>query len=276
MRLRRRLLPEGGTPTDPCAPRVRAIEGTSDCIPLTPHPSPAEGRGEPDSNLTCLRDWLIVNSLRNVAIGRRLVSHRVSCCLSSIMDITMDTSPRSEPLLLQIREAFHGIELEVGISLHQALVLDDYGTREELDAARVGDEHHDWQKLIALPEIDRVLDNAISFFDALGMRFHLPVCLTLLVTRTEECDSLLRSLRPYHFQAHQLLTEVQRQCVRDVRAYVVSHVDEFSASLWGGAQPWYWDADATEEQRLECYSQELQSLGCLVTVQTTQVSEEPS
>ena len=46
MRLRRRLLPEGGTPTDPCAPRVRAIEGTSDCIPLTPNPSPAEGRGE--------------------------------------------------------------------------------------------------------------------------------------------------------------------------------------------------------------------------------------
>lgn len=181
----------------------------------------------------------------------------------------MDMSPRSEQLLLQIREAFHGIELGDGVSLYQALVIDCYGSDEEQQAARAKDEHHDWQQVLKLPSIDRILDNAISFFDAPGMRFYLPVCLTLMVNQPDECVSLLRSLRPFHYEAHQLLTEVQRQCVRDVQAYVVSHVDEFSATLWGGGQPSYWDADATEEQRMECHIQALRSLGCLVTAVTT-------
>jgi hypothetical protein len=185
----------------------------------------------------------------------------------------MDTLPRSEELLIQIREAFHGIELGDGVSLHQALVIDDYGTDEEQQAARAQDEHHDWQKILALPSIYSIVSNAISFFDAPGMRFHLPVCLTLLVNQPEEYVSLLSSLSPLHYEAHQLLTEEQRQCVRDVRAYVVSHVDEFSVSLWGAGQQAYWDADATEEQRQECHIQELQSLGCIVTISTT--SEEP-
>lgn len=187
----------------------------------------------------------------------------------------MDTLPRSEQLLQQIREAFHGIELGDGISLHQALVIDDYGTKEELDAARVGDEHHDWQKLIALPDIDRILANAISFFDARGMRFHLPVCLTLMVNRPEECVDLLTSISPFHFKAHQLLTEIQRQCVRDVRDYVVSQADVFSPSIFGNQQS-YWDVNSTEEERLECHIQQLQSLGCIVTAQITEVSEELS
>lgn len=71
-----------------------------------------------------------------------------------------------------IERAFADVRLEEGISLREAEVIDDYGTDEQRANAREEDEKDDWRKLS---------DDSVAhyywcpaFFDAKGLRFHLP------------------------------------------------------------------------------------------------------
>ena len=74
-----------------------------------------------------------------------------------------------------VRAAFAGITLGEGVGLMQAQGLDDYADSRTLATYRARDENRDWS---AIPVGD--LDNcnsSLSFFDAEGMRFHLPAYL---------------------------------------------------------------------------------------------------
>ncbi len=177
----------------------------------------------------------------------------------------MDNINQAEKLLSQIRNAFQGVELGEGVSLHQAIVIDCYGCDEEQQEARVKDEQHDWQRMISLPDIHSVLSNAISFFDALGARFHLPVCLSLVALNPEAHSSLFHILEPFHYSAHQSLNEEQRQCVRDVLQYVFSHFGQKITPFFKSDLLSYWDVNSTDENRKAHHLQVLQKLGCLVT-----------
>lgn len=86
-------------------------------------------------------------------------------------------------LLQLIEEAFRGIELGDGVSLHQTIVIDNYGFNcdEAAELAR-HDERHDWRKLVDDPELLNVQGiGGLSFYDALGLRFHLPAYLSAMV-----------------------------------------------------------------------------------------------
>ncbi len=173
----------------------------------------------------------------------------------------MDAINQTEMLLAQIGETFQGVELGEGVSLHQALVIDCYGSEEEEQEARVKDEQHNWQKMITTPDIRSALSNAISFFDALGARFHLPVCLSLSVMDPDANHSLLGALDPFHYEAHQLLTEVQRHCIRDVLQYVFSHFGQKTTPFFKSDLLSYWDVNSTDEDQLGHHLQELQKPG---------------
>lgn len=76
---------------------------------------------------------------------------------------------------LQIEEAFRGVVLGNGIGLKEAQGLDDYADEATLVEYRSRDEKLDWA---AIPAVDlNQCYSSLSFFDAEGMRFHLPAFL---------------------------------------------------------------------------------------------------
>ncbi|MFS8057021.1 hypothetical protein QD357_30090 [Rhizobium sp. BR 317] len=74
-----------------------------------------------------------------------------------------------------IRDAFACVALGGGVGLNEAQALDDYSSDEVRAACRADDEKNDWAAITI-----EALNNhsgSPSFFDAEGMRFHLPAYL---------------------------------------------------------------------------------------------------
>jgi hypothetical protein len=149
-------------------------------------------------------------------------------------------------LLALLEDAFRGVALGEGVSLHETPVLDSYGTAEERRAAREPDEKHDWRRLIHEPDLARLLSvgySGLSFFDAAGLRFHLPACLSRIIADPEGAfvyDMLesvlfhlagifeLPALAPHRREQLAILDPAQRACVREVLIYFrdVMEVDD--------------------------------------------------
>ncbi len=150
-------------------------------------------------------------------------------------------SERQKRLLRAIEEAFAGVELGDGVSLHETVVIDLYGSLEEQRAARAPDEKRDWRKLVTDPELVRINGvGGLSFYDAAGLRFHLPAYLSLAVKKFRRkyapavLDSLLFHLThfcEYNLDRFSILDGSQRQCVREVLMFLRDEYDPDSAEL---------------------------------------------
>ena len=77
-----------------------------------------------------------------------------------------------EDLINDIQLAFADVKLEDGIGLWQAQGIDDYASKEEIARLRAQDEKNNWMILTYKYLSD--CESSLSFFDAKGMRFHLP------------------------------------------------------------------------------------------------------
>jgi hypothetical protein len=86
-----------------------------------------------------------------------------------------------------IEDSFQGVQLEGGISLHEAVVLDDYGTQEERRRARLQDELDDWRR-IPDETIGRY-SASLAFLDAKGMRFYLPAFMRFAIRHYQRSNS---------------------------------------------------------------------------------------
>lgn len=72
-------------------------------------------------------------------------------------------------LIEAIIEAFDGVSRGNGVTLHEAMVIDDYGSPAERAAARAQDTEDKWQDV---PEDDiRFSDAVLSFLDAKGFHY---------------------------------------------------------------------------------------------------------
>ena len=138
---------------------------------------------------------------------------------------------RQRQLLASIDRAFHGVELGSGVSLHETRVLDDYGTDDQRRAARAPDEKHDWHNVIYEPDLPLYCGVAggLSFFDAEGLRFHLPACFSRILMDPggirvgDVVDSLLfhlTHLDDYQRARLSVLDDAQRRCVREMLEYL--------------------------------------------------------
>ena len=79
---------------------------------------------------------------------------------------------RIESVSKTIESAFRGVKLGGGIGLFEAQAIDDYKDKEAQLLARENDEKADWARI---KQDDLMLcESSLSFFDADGMRFHLP------------------------------------------------------------------------------------------------------
>ncbi len=160
---------------------------------------------------------------------------------------------RQRSLLLLIEEAFRGVELGDGVSLHETVVIDDYGGPEDRQAARAPDEKHDWRKLIDDPELVRTTGvGGLSFYDAAGLRFHLPAYLSLAMKGADReevanvLDDLLFHLTrfsEYNLRRFSVLDDAQRRCVGEVLRYLCAETMDSEADQ---AVPSYWTTQGRE------------------------------
>ena len=141
--------------------------------------------------------------------------------------IPMRDPEKVKQLLSLISDAFKGVQLEDGVSLHKTIYIDNYGDITEEEARAIEkDERHDWQKLVDDPELLNVHGiGGISFFDAKGLRFHLPAYLTVAITHPvgEVTDSLLFTLTSktdYNINRLEILDASMKACIAAVLAYL--------------------------------------------------------
>jgi hypothetical protein len=93
---------------------------------------------------------------------------------AQVYDGRVTTDARAA-LIAEVSAAFADVRLGSGVGLFEAQGLDDYAADEERKALRERDEKEDWTLLRAV-DLNRA-NSSFSFFDAAGMRFHLPAYL---------------------------------------------------------------------------------------------------
>jgi len=132
---------------------------------------------------------------------------------------------RAQSVAAQIREAFSHVQLGQGVGLRQAQGIDGYEDEEALAAYRALDEKLDWSRIpsSALNECN----SSLSFFDAEGMRFHLPAYLLADLDGSYEfgmafCLTDLGELREEQFA---LLSPAHRDAVRSFLEYISEECD---------------------------------------------------
>ena len=135
-------------------------------------------------------------------------------------------SQEREQATQAIRDAFNGVILENGVGLFEGQGLDDYASEDECRELRSKDELSDWANI----PVSRLNEcySSLSFFDAAGMRFHLPAFLLAELNHpygsfnfncvfhlTEPVDKdSNRRLRKYAKAQLSLLNKDQRKAVR--------------------------------------------------------------
>lgn len=140
----------------------------------------------------------------------------------------MDAAYNQKEYLIQVIEkAFAGVELEDGVSLHQTIEIDNYGHIDEVTRANIkSDERKDWKKLLDFPALGEIHGiGGLSFYDAKGLRFHLPayMCLVVQHPEGEVADSLifhLTQLSEYNRTRLAILDPYQRKAVAAFLHYI--------------------------------------------------------
>jgi hypothetical protein len=114
-----------------------------------------------------------------------------------------------------IRAAFYDVRLGNGVGLRQGRGLDDYADAATLAEYRSKDEKDDWSR-IPLEELNHYGDT-LSFFDAEGMRFHLPAYLIASIEGKLSADILFHLIYSDQeaMSRFALLSDSQRHAVRE-------------------------------------------------------------
>ena len=144
-------------------------------------------------------------------------------------------------LIERVREAFKGVRLEDGIGLAEARAIDDYWDEGPRKAWREMDEKMDWESI--LTKHLQSLWDTMAFFDAKGMRFHLPAFLVAELEGNFGYGSLVTVLtHEFYFRNFELFSPEQRDVVRNYLLMIVYtdeqmfHAHEIESALAG-----YWN-----------------------------------
>ena len=149
----------------------------------------------------------------------------------------------NEALCYTIQEAFADVKLGNGVGLQQAQGLDDYDDVATCARYREQDEKDDWSR-IQSEELNRC-NSSLSFFDAEGMRFHLPAYLIADLQGSYRFGMAicLAHLNDYRISQFSLLSPVQRNAVRSFLLHIAEVADyEFDRPHIIRALDEYWVA----------------------------------
>ena len=128
---------------------------------------------------------------------------------------------RGQILAGQIRAAFAGVTLGNGVGLQQSRGMDDYEDEKTLAEYRACDEKDDWQR-IPVSELNCV-SGGLCFFDAEGMRFHLPAYMIAELKGEYHFGMAfnLTHLNDHTMSQFELFNPEQRECVREFLLYLL-------------------------------------------------------
>ena len=115
-----------------------------------------------------------------------------------------------------IRTAFKEVQLEDGVGLWQAQGLDDYADEKTMQELIRKDEREDWS-IIPTEQLIHCA-SSLSFFDAKGMRFHLPAFMLLDISLENPLDAVTFTLGydlegDYQNERFSLLNSEQIRCI---------------------------------------------------------------
>jgi hypothetical protein len=122
--------------------------------------------------------------------------------------------PEAQAISELIEKAFAGVKLGDGVGLLQAQGIDDFTDPASLARLRAADEKDNWQEISA-HALNRC-NSSLSFFDAKGMRFHLPAFLLADLRGVYTCGMAfcLTHLDDHNLRKFTLLSPPQRNAVR--------------------------------------------------------------
>jgi len=131
-------------------------------------------------------------------------------------------SPAKQRVIDLIRAAFKGVVLGSGVGLQEGQGLDDYADKATCQVYRDNDEKIDWEA-IPVEKLNRYY-SSLSFFDAEGMRFHLPAFMIADLNALLGVDPVYHltqvpEVDPTRFG---LLSPDQRQAVREYLLFIKS------------------------------------------------------
>jgi hypothetical protein len=126
-------------------------------------------------------------------------------------------------LIPEIKEAFKDVTLDGGIGLSEANAIDNYENEAFKAACRKQDEKDNWNT-IPSSQLNEY-NSSLSFFDAKGMRFHLPAFIIADINEEYKFGMtfVLTHLSDYSKNQFQLLSEKQRKAVRSFLEYLFEH-----------------------------------------------------
>jgi hypothetical protein len=153
-------------------------------------------------------------------------------------------TPEKQKVIETIRAAFKGVVLGNGVGLREGQGLDDYADKATRKAYRDKDEKTNWE---AIPvESLNVCQSSLSFFDAEGMRFHLPAFLVADLSGTLGIDPVfhLTQVPEYDPSKLLLLSHLQRSAIREYLLLIKNDPDhEYDLPHIERSLDNYWTAD---------------------------------
>ena len=122
------------------------------------------------------------------------------------------TTERRAALIVQIRKAFADVTRLGGVSLHEADVIDDYGSQQQRKAARELDKDHAWWEV---PDVDIARYHWIlSFLDGTGFRYYIPAYMTWTLKYYAESESMSGDMTIYTLDCGESLSDSKKQYFR--------------------------------------------------------------
>ncbi len=154
----------------------------------------------------------------------------------------MDHNAARESVIRQVEAAFANVRLEDGVGLKQGQGIDDYESDEVCNAYRQSDEKFDWRR-IPMEKLE-ACHSSLSFFDAKGMRFHLPAYIIAdLRGSKEDAVFMLTHLDEYNRERLSLLSLEQRAAIASyLRLLLADQDDEYGGSDIRTALQDYWES----------------------------------
>ncbi|HFQ61025.1 MAG TPA: hypothetical protein ENK39_01825 [Epsilonproteobacteria bacterium] len=147
-----------------------------------------------------------------------------------------------DKVIREIENAFSHVKLGNGIGLWEAQAIDDYASNEEQKLARDKDEKKDWKSLNS--NVLQKCNSSLSFFDAEGMKFHLPAFIIASMNNTNMLDPIfhLTYLSSYTKEQLSALNTIQRKAIITYLKWCLSNIDyEFEHNNIEIALNLYWE-----------------------------------
>ncbi len=144
-------------------------------------------------------------------------------------------------LISKIREAFKDVVLEDGIGLSEANAIDDYKDNAFIEECKRNDERLSWET-ISSSELNKY-NCSLSYFDAKGMRFHLPAFMIAEIRGEYRWGMafVLTHLSDYSKSQFELLSAKQKEAVKIFLEYLLENPDyEFEMENIIAAIENYW------------------------------------